>query len=222
VAKILLVAALQLLVAGAAHARKGRSHYMSHGNAKWAKRTLTVGQARKAIALAVAKKLSAPRTGMRINPQDINVTVKLGADGKTALWRAEAKPRRGSPWRKMMDKGIKVDASFQGTVDVALRQPTQSQIKVRAQQLFQERRTATAKSDWHQAKQRLTRFGNRPRERTVRKQAHKLYQGRTAATAKSDYYKAERELTLDLGNRVTFINSSKQFHALSQKLMSQP
>jgi hypothetical protein len=216
--KSLFIVALNIWLAGFAQAKAGSEHWASHGNSKWSRNTLTLGQARVAIAMAVANRLSANHTGLTINPRDIQVTLKVGADGKTAIWRAEALPRSGSPWNQMVQHGFRVDTTLQGTIDVALRTPAQTQIAERAQTLYQQRLSATDKTDWAQAQQQLSRFGHRPREKTVRQHAQILYTERNNMTAQTEWTKAERQLTLDFGQRVQFIDSSKKFHAAQQQL----
>ena len=216
-----IAAALLLVPAGQADAkRRSSAHWSGHGNSKWSKGTLTVGQTRRAIASAIAKQHS-KLGGLRMKPSDVNVTLKLAPDGKTALWRATPKAKRGSSLAKLASFG-KTSFEFKGTVDVSLRNPTKQQINDKAFSIFKGRKTATAKTDWSKAKKQLTKYGRKPRETTIAKLAYKLFKGRKAATAKSDWQRAEKQLKLDLdsGSRVTFLNSSKSFNAASKRLFS--
>ena len=189
--------------------------YAQHGNQKFGRKSLSVGQARKSVAMSVASRLNVPRSGFLVKPSQIKVSIKMAPDGKTAVWRATVNPRRGSAYAKLGKHfGTKVSSQLYGTINVALRNPTQNQIRARAHDIYKQRTSATAKSDWLAAEKKLTRFGNKPRTSSIRKLAFQLYQGRQRATAKTDWSTAQKQLRQDLnsGSRVKFINSSKAYN----------
>ncbi|PIE17341.1 MAG: hypothetical protein CSA65_09270 [Proteobacteria bacterium] len=201
------------------HTRRRGSHWAGHGNKlSWGKGKLTAGQARASIAAAVAKRYG-KLGGLRLRPADVNVTIKVAADGKTALWRATAKPRTGSSLRKLASFG-RTDFELKGTIDVSLRNPNKDQIRTRAFSFYKERSQASAKTDWSKAQKQLSRFGAKPQKSTIQKLAYALYKGRRSGSATKDWRRAEKELKLDLysGSRVTFINSSKAFNQASRRL----
>lgn len=224
-APLVAVLAVALLVSWASdadarrHTRRSGSHWAGHGNKlSWGKGKLTAGQARASIAAAVAKRYG-KLGGLRLRPADVNVTFKVAADGKTALWRATPKPRTGSSLRKLATFG-RSNFELKGTIDVSLRNPSNDQIRSRAFSLYKERNQGSAKTDWTKANKQLTRFGSKPRKSTIQKLAYSLYKGRSAGSATKDWRRAEKELKLDLysGGRVTFISSSKAFNQASRRL----
>ncbi len=208
----LLIAMLLIPMSGMARP-KGKL-YAHHGNQKFSRKSLSVGQARHSIAQSVAKRMNIPRSGFMVKPSQIKVSIKMAPDGKTAVWRATVKPRRGSAYAKLGKHfGTQVKSQHYGTIDVSLRKPTQNQIRTKAYEIYKTRKGSTAKSDWLTAEKKLTRYGNKPRKSTIAKAAYKIFQGRQRATAKGDWYKAERQLTRDLnGGRVKFISSPKAYN----------
>ena len=206
----LLIALLMLPMSGMARGKL----YAHHGNQKFSRKSLTVGQARHSVANSVARRLNVPRSGFMVKPSQIKVSIKMAPDGKTAVWRATVKPRRGSAYDKLGKHfGTQVKSQMYGTINVALRNPTNNQIRTRAFQIYKQRKAGDAKSDWLTAEKRLTRYGNKPRKSSISKLAFQLYQGRQRATAKTDWSKAQKELRRDLnGGRVKFINSPKAYN----------
>ena len=206
----LLIALLTLPVTGMARGKL----YAHHGNQKFSRKSLSVGQARNSVAMSVAKRLNVPRSGFMVKPSQIKVSIKMAPDGKTAVWRASVKPRRGSAYDKLGKHfGTQVKSQMYGTINVGLRAPTQNQIRTKAFELYKARKSGNAKSDWVAAEKQLTKFGNKPRTSTIRKLAFKMYQGRQKGTARSDWFKAQKMLTRDLnGGRVKFINNSKAYN----------
>ncbi|MCA9671422.1 MAG: hypothetical protein KC503_37755 [Myxococcales bacterium] len=213
---VALFAALTF-IAGSAFAG---GHWAGHGNGKWSNRTLTVGQARRAIAHAIAGQ-HAKLGGLRINPGDVKVSLKLGADGKTAVWRAEAKPRaRDGRLAKLLawGNGAGKPIELKGTIDISLRSPAKSAIDKRAFQISR----GNQKSDWFQAEKIASRFGAKPRRSTIARIANQLYQ-RRAAGRDAHFIAAEKELKLDLysGTRVkisdnAFRQTTKQLFGSAQ------
>jgi acyl-CoA-binding protein len=201
------------------HTRRSGSHWAGHGNKRsWGKGKLTAGQARASIAAAVAKRYG-KLGGLRLRPADVNVTFKVAADGKTAMWRATPKARTGSALRKLASFG-RTNFELKGTIDVSIRNPSNDQIRNRAFTLYKQRSQGSAKTDWTKAKKQLTRFGSKPQRNTIQKLAYSLYKSRRAGSATKDWRRATKELKLDLysGSRVTFINSSKAFNQTSRRL----
>ena len=206
----LLIAMLMLPATGMARGKL----YAHHGNQKFSGKSLTVGQARHSVALSVAQRMNVPRSGFMVKPSQIKVSIKMAPDGKTAVWRATVKPRRGSAYDKLGKHfGTQVKSQLYGTINVALRAPTQNQIRTKAFELYKARKTGDAKSDWLSAEKKLTRYGNKPRKSSIQKLAFQLYQGRQRGTAKTDWFKAQKLLSQDLnGGRVQFLNSPKAYN----------
>ena len=206
----LLIALLLLPMSGMARGKL----YAHHGNQKFSRKSLSVGQARHSVAMSVASRLNVPRSGFMVKPSQIKVSIKMAPDGKTAVWRASVRPRRGSAYDKLGKHfGTQVKSQMYGTINVALRNPSQNQIRTKAFNLYKTRKAGDAKSDWLTAEKKLSRYGNKPRKSSIRKLAFKLYQGRQRGTANSDWLQAQKSLRQDLnGGRVKFINSSKAYN----------
>jgi hypothetical protein len=196
-----------------ARSRAPYKHYQTHGNAKWGKKTLSVGKAREAIANAVARKLSVHANGLIVNPSEINVTVKLAADGKTAYWSAEPHVRADSRLKALFKEGAsRLDVSMRGSIDVSLREVSEAQIAKRISEIKGRSNGASAQTDWRQAEKELGKYGNQPRSETIKRRAYQIWETRSG---KADWQQAERELSKD-GNKPGHAAIKKRAFAIYQ------
>jgi hypothetical protein len=173
----LVAAALAVAVAGQASAAPLPVPTKVHGNTKFQPGTSMVryGEARSAVMDTLNRWIAASGSSgaqyRKVRVED----VQLGKNG----WHAVLRQKGTGQVTKWMG----------GQIDLAA--PTGDQVRARAQQIYEGRKSATAATDWAQAKAQLEGRGLKPSQDQVSRLAYKIYQGRNA---KGDWRAAEREL----------------------------
>lgn len=156
---VLLVAGL--LAAGPSFGAKGR--FFAHGNNKLGKNTLTVKQARLAVANAINLQSGATLKNMRmrVRPEQIQITLQKTVDGQV-LFAAKLK----ADGRTRQAKKFNATAEFRGVLDIQLKNPSPAAIRDAAYFVSKSKNSADPVSNWLKAEKQLKydlHSGNRVR-----------------------------------------------------------
>ena len=148
-----------------------------HGNTKFQPGTSMVryGEARSAIIDTLNRWIAASGSSgaqyRKVRVED----VQIGQNG----WHAVLRQKGNGQVMKWMGGEIQLTA------------PGKDEVRARALEIYQGRKSATAATDWATAKVQLESRGLKPSNDQIGRLAYKIYQGRTA---QGDWRAAEREL----------------------------